>query len=108
MWQCPKGEYCIAVRLSWVGWNKRSGSTKRERDIFKVRSVIDVHLDLSFAGESLLHEGFFLLFQAIEFLLQGFDFFVSAREYRSDLLFLSLLQQELSVGGTAALVPPYV
>jgi len=26
----------ITVRLSRVGWNKRSGSAKRERDIFKV------------------------------------------------------------------------
>jgi len=40
----------------------------------------------SFAGESLLHEGFFLLYQAIGFLLQGS--FISGRERRGDLLFL--------------------
>ncbi len=54
-----------------VGWNKRSGSTKRERDLFRVRSVIDVDPDSPFAGELLLHKGFFLLFQDIGFLLQG-------------------------------------
>ncbi len=32
--------------------------------------------------------GFFLLFQAIGFLFQDVDFFVSGREYRGDLLFL--------------------
>ncbi|NOX92145.1 MAG: hypothetical protein GXP18_06765 [Gammaproteobacteria bacterium] len=63
---------CIAIRLSPAGWNKRSGSTKqRERDLFKVRSVIDVDPDSSFAGELLLHKGFFLLFQAMGFLLPG-------------------------------------
>ncbi|NOX93291.1 MAG: hypothetical protein GXP18_12825 [Gammaproteobacteria bacterium] len=62
---------CLAIRLSRVGWNKRRGSTKRERDLFKARSVIDVDPDSPFAGELLLHMGFFLLFQAIGFLLQG-------------------------------------
>jgi len=52
----------IAVRLSWVGWNKRSGSTQRERDI-KVRSVIDAYLESPLAGEPLLHEGFFTCFK---------------------------------------------
>jgi len=61
----------IAVRLSRVGWNKRSGSAKRERDIFKVRSTIGVHLESPFAGESLLYEDFFLPFEAVGFLLQG-------------------------------------
>ncbi|MCF6338481.1 MAG: hypothetical protein L3J84_11115, partial [Gammaproteobacteria bacterium] len=42
-----------------VGWNKRSGSTKRERETLRVRSAIDIHLDPPFAGEELLHEGFF-------------------------------------------------
>ncbi len=36
---------------SRVGWNKRSGSTKREGDIFKIWFVINVHLALPFDGE---------------------------------------------------------
>ncbi|NOX90984.1 MAG: hypothetical protein GXP18_00610 [Gammaproteobacteria bacterium] len=41
---------CLAIK---VGWNKRSGSTKRERDLFKVCSVIDVDPDSPFAGDLL-------------------------------------------------------
>ncbi|NOX91349.1 MAG: hypothetical protein GXP18_02535 [Gammaproteobacteria bacterium] len=81
---------CLAIRLSRPGWNKRSGSTKRERDLFKVRSVIDI--DSPFASELWLHKGFFLLFQAIGFLLQGV--FLSAVVNRGDLLFLTSNQVE--------------
>ncbi len=44
---------CITIRLNRVGWNKRSGSTKRERSLFNVRLIIDVDPDLPFAGELL-------------------------------------------------------
>jgi len=84
----PQSVAGIAVRLSWVGWNKRSGSTKWEREMFKVLSAIEVCLGSPFSGELLLHKGFFLLFQAIRFLLQDFDFFVSGREHSGDVLFL--------------------
>jgi len=43
------------ITLSWpghsrVGWSKCSGSTQRERNIFKVRSAIDVHPGLLLTG----------------------------------------------------------
>ena len=91
--------HCIASKLNRVGWNKRSGSTKRERDLFKVRSVIDV--DSPFAGERCCIKSFFLLCQAIDFLLQGIflSVVVSTEAICGSLLSIS--------GGTAALVPPY-
>ncbi len=69
----------IAVRPGRVaGWNKRSGSTKTGTEHIQ---GLDAHPDSPFAGESLLHQSFFLLFQAIGFLSAG-------SEHRGDLLFL--------------------
>jgi len=69
-----------------VGWNKRSGSTKWERDISKARSTIDIYFDLPFVGESLLHVGFFLLLSDNRVFIAGY-FFVSGRKHRGNLLF---------------------
>jgi len=41
--------FVFITRHLSAGWNKRSGSTKRERNIFKIRSAIDAYLDSPFA-----------------------------------------------------------
>jgi hypothetical protein len=72
---------------SRVGWNKRSGSTKWERDISKARSAIDIYLDPLFGDELLLHVGFFLLLSDNRVFIAE-CFFVSGCKHRGDLLFL--------------------
>ena len=61
----------IAVRLNRVGWNKRSGSTKWERDIPKVRAAIDAHFAHRLSA-CCCRVRFFSPVLAARFFLQGF------------------------------------